>query len=336
MSAPGQHHGRVSVILVNFNGGDDLLNCLRSLQLQEGADEVVIVDNASSDGSVEAAQRQFPQCTTVTSSVNLGFGRAANLGASKSSGEILLFLNPDIRLEVGCIAELTAALARREGVAGPVLTVEASAAEEYGWSMNRLGMPRAFPAPAAPLFIQGCALATTRSTFEVVGGFDERYFLFVEDLEYCWRVLITGQEVQVVNSAKAWHRGGGSAPGGYLGASVYETSEMRVTLRERNTLTAMLSCLRLPSMAFIVLGCILRSIAIAVVALAMGRPRLATSLVMGLWWNIRNLPGTMRRRRSLPRRHSGVVEAERRKVKGAFLLQTLREHGMPRFVPDRR
>lgn len=326
----------VSVIIVNFNGGDDLTQCLRSLQFQVEAVEVVIVDNASSDGSIEKARREFPDFVTVLSPVNVGFARAANLGASCSKGKILLFLNPDTRLEIGCVAALKAALLGRMGVAGPVLTVEASGADEYGWSTNRLGMPRASLAPAKPLFVPGCALATNRSTFDAIGGFDARYFLFVEDLEYCWRVLIAGQDVQVVGSARAWHRGGGSAPGGYTGSPTYQTSEMRVILRERNTLAAMLSCARGRMMPFVIPACVLRSLVIAIVSLAIRRPRLARSLLAGICWNVVNFPATVRRRRSLRRDPWGVAEAERRLVSGSFLLETLRDHGMPRFVPDRR
>lgn len=327
---------RVSVVVVNFNGGKDLLECLRSVQLQRAANDIVIVDNASSDGSVAAAQAEFPKCKTILNAANLGFAQGANIGAHYAETDILLFLNPDTRLEPECVALLCDALARHDGVAGPSLTVEATGAREYGWRTNHLGMPRALHHQQKPLFVPGCALATTRATFDAMGHFDDRYFLFVEDLEYCWRVLVSGREVQVVEGARAWHRGGGSAPGGYLGKPVYETSEMRVSLRERNTLAAMISCARGPTLLFVVPACVLRSLAIALVSTAMGRPRLAMSILSGLGWNARGLRATLQRRRALWREPHGVVEAERRMDRGAFLLQTLRDYGLPRFVPNRR
>jgi hypothetical protein len=164
----------------------------------------------------------------------------------------------------------------------------------------------------------------------MVGGFDGRYFLFVEDVEFCWRVLLAGFEVSIAPDSEALHEGGGSTAGGYNPVGTrYQTSELRVSLRERNTMPLMIACAPwwwLPAEIPFLVG---RSFVIAIGALAVGRPSLAKKLLNGLAWNIRQLPASLRRRHSLRWSRAGARNARTRFISGPLLLRTFRAHGIP-------
>jgi GT2 family glycosyltransferase len=361
----------VSAIIINYNGGDDLLRCLESCASQREVSEIIVVDNASGDGSVERASRNEAsearlsrdsggrQSRPVTSrneasearlsrdsggrrsppvtdrvrflrnADNRGFANAANQGAALATGDVVLFLNPDVRLEPGCVRELAASLAERPGVAGPATLLEATGELHAGETLNHLGFPRTLAAgERGPLWVQGCALATTRSTFERLGGFDERYFMFIEDMDYCWRVLLAGEDVAVPSSARAVHAGGGSAPGGYAREGAMHTSSLRLVSRHRYTLAMLLKCAPAVWLPLIVPMHVVKTLATAVAALALRRPRIARELVATIGWNAGQLPESLRRRRAIPRVRSGRKTARERVGFGCYELAFLRR-GVP-------
>lgn len=260
---------------------------------------------------------------------NRGFARAANQGAALAASDVLLFLNPDVRLEPGCVRELAAALERRPGVAGPVTLLEATGELHAGETLNHLGFPRTLRADeTGPLWIQGCALATTRSTFERLGGFDERYFMFIEDMDYCWRVLLTGADVTVPAGARAVHAGGGSAPGGYAREGAMRTSSLRLVSRHRYTLAMLVKCAPAAWLVLIVPLHLVKTLATAAAALLLRRPQVARELVATIGWNARQLPETLRRRRAVPRVPPGPRTARERVGWGFYELAFLRR-GVP-------
>ncbi|HJQ83698.1 MAG TPA: glycosyltransferase, partial [Candidatus Binatia bacterium] len=101
----------VSVVIVDWNAGEALDGCLRSLA-GEGATEVILVDNGSTDASVAAARARHPAVRVLATGENLGFAVGANRGAAAATGRVLVFLNPDARLLPGALATLVDALAR--------------------------------------------------------------------------------------------------------------------------------------------------------------------------------------------------------------------------------
>src|SRR5262245_44049521 len=110
----------ISVVIVNWNGGDALLACVASLAAEASpqastVQEVIVVDNASSDGSAVAARDACPWLTVIDSGANLGFAAGANLGADHARGEVIVFVNPDARVAPGAVAALVGALAELPG-----------------------------------------------------------------------------------------------------------------------------------------------------------------------------------------------------------------------------
>src|SRR5881628_1080387 len=209
----------VSVIIVNWNAGQDLDACLASLAAGGGpAPEMVLVDNASSDGSAGAACARHPQVRLVETGANLGFAAGANRGAEVARGDVLVFLNPDARVLPGALATLVEALARTPdaGIAGGGL-----AGEGGGWqpaaarfaplahllldtTLGRLGA-RLRRAPYRVDWVYGTFMAVRRDLFRQLGGFDPRYFIYGEDLDLCYRAARLGSRTIHVPAARAVH-----------------------------------------------------------------------------------------------------------------------------------
>jgi GT2 family glycosyltransferase len=208
----------VSVIIVNWNAGSALDACLESVLADEGRPEIVLVDNASSDGSVAAARAAHPDVRIVETGQNLGFAGGANRGAAAARGELLVFLNPDARLLPGAIAALATALASHPGagIAGGGL-VGAGGRWEPGaarfapvrhllldTSAGRLAA-RLRRAPHEVDWVYGTFMAVKRDLFRRLGGFDTRYFLYGEDMDLCFRGARLGERTIHVPGARAVH-----------------------------------------------------------------------------------------------------------------------------------
>jgi len=209
---------RASVIVVNWNAGAALLDCLTSIAAGGDSTETILVDNASTDGSTAAARARYPEVQVVETGGNLGFAAGANRGASAAGGEFLVFLNPDARVEPGAIARLVDALAATPGagIAGGGL-VDAAGRWQPGAARfhpvahllldttpGRLAS-RGRRAPHVVDWVYGTFIAVRRDAFRQLGGFDESYFLYGEDLDLCHRALDLGLRTIHVPGARAIH-----------------------------------------------------------------------------------------------------------------------------------
>jgi glycosyltransferase involved in cell wall biosynthesis len=310
------------------------LDCIESVLSQDRPVQAILVDNGSKDGSAAAATARFRQIELVRPHSNLGYAGGANLGALRALGEIVLFLNPDVRLAPGCLAGLQDEFRDpRVAVAGPRLNL-ASHGVDRGNTIDPFGYPTG-GSEAGPLYVPGCALATRMESFRELKGFDERFFMFAEDVDYCWRALLRGWQIRVSRRGAAYHQGGGSTPGGYKAKGVITTTPFRIGLRERNTLGMLLKCYGRAALTVILPLYVLQALMTAAVLLALGQRGVARAILSGLVWNVRELPRTWRLRRSVQstrtlreravwgRMHHGIVKLE------LFL-----SHGLPRVLGD--
>ncbi len=226
-----------SVVLVAYMTGDSLFPSIDSALAQPEVAEVVVVDNGSTpeDAARLAAQASAtPRLRLVTGQGNVGFARGANLGAGAAGGDLLVFLNPDAFLGPGGVTALAEALAGRPSpsLAGARI-LNSDGTEQRGGrrgevtplstllSLSTLArrVPglRRFevhledePTPGqvieAPT-VSGACFAMRRADFEALGGFDEGYFLHVEDIDLCWRVRQAGGQVVFQPAAEVIHVG---------------------------------------------------------------------------------------------------------------------------------
>ncbi|MFC4222937.1 glycosyltransferase [Lysinibacter cavernae] len=214
--------GVVSVILVNFRGTDDTLDAIRNLQSINWPSErleIVVVENASGDSSAERLRAEATGITLIESKTNLGFAGGCNLGVAKSSGEYVAFLNNDARPDVEWIS---AAVRRFEqsqkvgAVASKVLDWEGEKVDFIGAALTWYGMGykplTAEAVPSVPdstadvLFGTGAAMFVRRSVYDQLGGFDERYFMFFEDVDLGWRLNLAGHRFAYEPGSVAFHK----------------------------------------------------------------------------------------------------------------------------------
>lgn len=209
-----------TIIVVNYNGGEQLVACLDSLYADPTmADyELLVVDNASTDGSADIAAVRFPQATVLTSARNLGFGGANNLAAERARGEVLVFLNPDTVVEPGWLAPLLGALAEdcKVGLATSQIRllddrdrINAAGNDVHlsGLTLCRgMGKPAsALAAPAEVAAVSGAAFAIRRELFEELGGFDADLFMYLEDTDLSLRARLAGYHCQYVPDSVVYH-----------------------------------------------------------------------------------------------------------------------------------
>ena len=208
-----------SVLIVNHNGGADLSACLASLSCTaHDAYEVIVVDNASTDGSADQAEVAFPDVRWARSPENLGFGGANNLAASQAHGEILVFLNPDTHVTPGWLDALVQVLQNdpRAGLATSRILLKdhpdrVNAAGNVmhitGLTLCRgMGADRdAFDTPEEVDAVSGAAFAIRRSLFDALGGFDAAFFLYMEDTDLSWRARLAGYTCRYVPESIVYH-----------------------------------------------------------------------------------------------------------------------------------
>ncbi len=228
----------LSVILVNWNAGVELLNTLGALcqALATLPDsEIILVDNASADGSAQAAAQNFPALKVIYNSTNLGFGVANNLGFAQTQGRYILLVNPDLRMNWAALQVMLDFMEAhpQAGMCGPKV-LESDGVTISPWCARRDPHPwdvfceyafliRLFP--KHPLFaryvmgnwdhasnrevnaLTGACLLVRREALDQVGGFDERFFMYGEDLDWCRRIRRRGWQVWFVTAAEVQHEG---------------------------------------------------------------------------------------------------------------------------------
>ncbi len=212
---------QVAIVILNWNGRHHLEGCFDSLAALDYPTErvrVVLVDNGSDDGSAQEVARRWPWVQLERNSRNLGFSAGCNQGARVAEGaEILVFLNNDIRVEPTFLRALLAPIARGACAASTakMLSWDGSQLNSAGGGMNfhGIGIQRGYLADPAPvydrprwtLFACGGAMAIDARVFAEIGGFDEEFFAYYEDVDLGWRCWVLGQRVQYVPDAVCYH-----------------------------------------------------------------------------------------------------------------------------------
>jgi GT2 family glycosyltransferase len=223
---------RVRVVVVNWNGRRWLDGCLRAIARQTAGAEVVIVDNASDDGSAAFVRASFPSVTVVEAGANTGFARGNNLGAAGASTEFLAFLNNDTVPDPDWLEALVGAADRERAdlVASRIVFMEpAGVIDSAGDGYLRCGgafkiwhgRPADTAPPSGEVFgACGAAFLIRRALFEELGGFDERFFMVYEDVDLSYRARLLGARVVYAADATVLHAGSGSL-GKLTTAAVY-------------------------------------------------------------------------------------------------------------------
>ncbi|MCP2170011.1 glycosyltransferase [Goodfellowiella coeruleoviolacea] len=214
---------RVSVIVVNYRGADDTVTCLRAIreQLAYPAEklQVICVDNASGDGSAERIRQAVDQVEVIESDTNLGFAGGCNLGVRHATGEVLAFLNNDARPHrdwVSAAVRVLRAEPTVAAVASKVLDWDGRVVDFVDGGLTWFGMgykrhagsvdDGSHDTPRDVLFGTGSALFVRAEVYREVGGFDDRFFMFYEDVDLGWRLNLRGWRVRYEPTSLTYHR----------------------------------------------------------------------------------------------------------------------------------
>ena len=221
--------------VVTFNTRDSLRACLDSV-LAEAPGEVVVVDNASTDGTRDMVRTEYPKVTLHANTGNYGYGAAANQAVKSCRGDSVLLLNGDAMVTPGAIEALSAYMDRhpKAAVVGPLLRhLDGSLQQSYfpfpgtlGWFLENepvvwllgclpVGRERflCFMPPTVDRIVPwvlGAAMLLRRTAFDAVGGFDESYFMYFEEVDLCLRLRAVQSQVHFTPSATVLHVRGAS------------------------------------------------------------------------------------------------------------------------------
>ena len=230
---PSEADTRWAAVVINYEAGAALCDCVRSLLADTSAGhppEVVVVDNGSSDGSAAVVARALPAVTVLDPGANLGYARAANIGIAATDAPVVAVCNPDLEVREGAAGALLGRLDAEAdlGAVGPMIcntdgTIYPSArsvprlrdAVGHGllglvWPTNpftrRYRQLDADPSRRRDVdWVSGAAVWLRRAALTTVGGWDERYFMYVEDVDLCWQLRQRGWRVGYEPGAVVTH-----------------------------------------------------------------------------------------------------------------------------------
>ena len=246
---------KLTAVVLNWNGGDDTLAALASL---EGI-ETICVDNASTDGSDRLVEERFPAVELLRTGANLGFAGGSNAGIARAlerGADWVLLLNSDAIAEPGLADALARAVEARPDaglLACTILDMDGTSVQYAGASFNvRFGYSGRV-STTVPDGVRdvgradGAALAVSRAAVERAGVFDESLFMYVEDVEWSLRIRAAGFAVVVVPDARVRHKGSTSTGGSASTTNLYYDTRNTIVVAERHAPGA-----RLPRRAVIV------------------------------------------------------------------------------------
>lgn len=237
---------RTSIVIVNTDEIHHLQRCLPSIYTQNYPDyEVLVIDNASTDGSIAFIQQNFPQVRIIENQKNLGYAGANNVGFDNAAGDTVAVLNPDTRVEPDWLLELVLALEEdpTAGLATPkiLLMDDPSLINTCGNEITYSGLTvcRGLDQPADQFkekeivsAVSGAAFVIKRAVLDEIGGFDDRFFIYYEETDLCLRAMLAGYKCLYVPTSVVYHQ------------YSFRYSSAKAFFQERNRYFAMLKALR--------------------------------------------------------------------------------------------
>ncbi len=245
--------GLVAVVVLSWNRREDTLACLRSLAaVSEPSLSTILVDNASTDGTVEAVRAEFPELEVLVNDANLGFAEGNNVGIGRAlelGAEWVLILNNDVEVDPGFLRPLLEEATGRPDVGalsplilfGPPSETIWFAGARYDPRRGYNGRQRGYGEQAGSPFgevwetdrICGAAMLVPRAVFEEVGDFDTELFAYYEDTDWSLRARAAGHRLYIVPAGRIWHKVSRSSGGESSPATLYYGTRNALAVSER-------------------------------------------------------------------------------------------------------
>jgi hypothetical protein len=292
--------------------------------------KTVVVDNSTTE-LTSAIAGEFPEVDVIRHLDDPGFGvginRAVRLVAENAT---VVVTSSDVRITTHQISRLASESIALNGIAYPIVRVDSQ--DQWGsmfdWTLG--GLPNRKPNKRANYF-EGCCFAIPRRILEHVGYFDDRLWLFLEDIELAWCARLKNVPIEIDRAVRVEHVGGQTVPGGYVREEKLTSSALRIVLRERNSFRVLAICAPASLALFALPFLVIRTIAMSVYLRLKVERSIIQTLRETLGWNIKLAPNTFSRRRSL-----NVTWIARWKAMPRtaipLQLQVFLRHGMPILV----
>lgn len=298
-----------SVIVVNYNGRDLLKSFMPSIiNMKYPNFEVILVDNASKDNSVNIVKKLFPKVKIIQNTKNDGTAEGSNVGLSLAKGEFILWLSNDMEIEPDFLNQLVelANSSKNIGICTCKMKritenfEKLNQIDSVGGNLDIFGFPSAIginqidkgqlDQVSEVFFSFGGALLIKKSVLDLVGGYDPAFFTLADDIDLCWRVRLAGFKVMVQPSAVLYHRVSATL-------SKWKRSERRF-ISERNTFRTLLKNYSSRSLLSI-LPRYFSLIFAETLFFIFWKPEMALSYIRAIIWNLRNLRDTLSRRNKI-------------------------------------
>jgi len=315
---------KVSIIILNYNSKEYLANCLDTVKKLEYPNyEVIVVDNASTDDSVSYIQNNLHSIKLIKNLKNLGYAKANNEAAKKANGEFLLFLNADTWIKPNLLNELVSTITvnPNAGVcACTQLSYDGTQWLNSGITTDLFAYPMNPKNKEKILYSDGASLFVKRFVFNQVGGFDPAYFMYGEDVDLCWRILLGGYDIVVAKSAIVGHKSAGTSASS---GKTYYTNKLRRYLAERNSFRTLLKNYSAFTLLYILP---LRSIIMiqATFFFLIKRSDFSIVEIKAVFWNLKKLKETFALRY--------VVQKNRKVSDRIIMMKMSKDVGMARAL----
>lgn len=285
----------VSVIFPNFNGGTEPQECIASigkLNYPKNKLEIIMVDNASTDGSCKKIEKEFKQVIIIKNKSNLGFAKAINQGIKKSKGSYLFVTNDDIVFEKKSIKNLVdyATKNKKAGILSGKIYLKSNRQKlsADGYKINKwTGDIKIYRTPEKlkePEWVPGCAMLIKKAVVKKIGLFDTNFSHSFEDVDYCFRARKKNFKIVYLPQAKFWH-GDGTTSNKNLKLKHYHWYQGKLLYAFKNLPTPnVLSILMFQSL-------------VIPIKMVKSRDHRLIPYLKALTWNIKNLPTTLKARR---------------------------------------
>ncbi len=297
----------VSIILVNWNGKAYIGECLRSLRkITYASYEIILVDNASTDGSATYVKRTFPNVLVVQNKNNVGFAQGHDAGLQAAKGKFVLLLNPDTTVESDFLDFLVQSIQHDEsiGVVQPKVLLDSEkdridsigafflpSGLLYHYGREKMETMSQYTQPMKIFTAKGVCMLIRKSVIEKIGLFDPDYFAYFEETDFCMRVWLSGWSVWYEPKARIYHQGG-AAFGKTITPHIYFHSVKNMVCTYLKNLSLFRCVTTIPQLVtFHLFGMIFFFLR--------GKFAISRAILSGLWWNVRYAGATYRKRQRI-------------------------------------
>lgn len=300
--------GLISIVIINWNGLNDLKDCLPSLRkVKYPKTEIVLVDHGSKDGSIEYVKKNFPEVKLIEAGRNLGFAQGNNVGYKNTKGEYILLLNNDTIVTPNFLNYLIETLKdERIGVVQPkIIFADSKKLQSAGTYLTSSGFlyhvgydknPREkkYNRITKIFSANGSCMLIKREVIEKVGLFDKDFFLYFEETDFCWRVWLAGFSIYYEPRAVIYHKGGRATktlPTAFVNFHSF-----------KNRINALLKNLGIFVLIKILPFHLILCQMAALLFLLRGGFKVAISIERAIFWNIANLDKTLKKRKKVQKK----------------------------------